>query len=86
MMIYTTKYNSIPQYEHTSGSFEAARFKRICSKTIIVARLSCKPNNADELKQLILFSDRLQVPVHYDFREQMAYIELMSADAVKGGV
>ena len=83
-MIYETGYYYAPQYEHTSGYSGTARFKRICSKQIIVARLSCEPNDAGGLKQLVLLSDRLHAPVRYDFEKQMAYIELMSADTVRG--
>jgi len=82
-MIYETEYYYAPQYEQTSGYFTTARFKRAGHKKIIIAKLSCKSNNADGLKQLILLSDRLQVPVCFDFGKQMAYIELMSADTIR---
>jgi len=83
-MIYETEYYYAPQYEQTSGYLGTARYKKNCSKQIIVAKLSCKHNDADGLKQLVLLSDRLKTPVHYDFDKQMAYIKLMSADTVRG--
>lgn len=83
-MIYETGYYYAPQYERTSGYFQTTRFKKICSRKIIVAKLSCDCNSVDELKQLVLLSDRLRVPVRYDFENQMAYIKLMSADTVRG--
>lgn len=83
-MIYETGYYYAPRYEYSSYTKHGERFKKALNKQIIVAKLSCKPNDADGLKQLVLLSDRLQVPVHYDFEEQMAYIELMSADTVRG--
>ena len=83
-MIYETGYYYAPQYEYVSINQHGSRFKKTPSKQIIVTRLKCKPDDADGLEQLILLSDRLQVPVHYDFENQMAYIELMSADTVRG--
>ena len=83
-MTYETEYYYALQYEQTSGCFQTARYKKICSRKIIVAKLSCDCNNAKDLKELVLLSDRLQVPVCYDFEEQIAYIKLISADTMKG--
>lgn len=83
-MTYKTEYYHIPQYEQTSGYSQTARFKKMCSRKIIVARLSCEFDDANGLKQLVLLSDRLQIPVRWDAKKQMAYIELMSADTVRG--
>ena len=83
-MTYETGYYYAPQYKYTGTNQHGDRFKSVPSKKIIVGKLSCKCNDTDELKQLILLSDRLRVPVRYDFEEQMAYIELMGADAVEG--
>lgn len=83
-MIYETGYYYAPQYKYVSINQYGERFKKAPSKQIIVAKLECKPNDADDLKQLVLLSDRLQVPVRYDFENQLAYIELMSADTVRG--
>ena len=82
-MNYATEYYYIPQYEHTSTNQHGRRYKMVSHKKVIVATLSCTPNDTDGLKRLILLSDRLQVPVRYDFEKQMAYIELMSADTVR---
>lgn len=83
-MRYETEYYYAPQYEYTGTNQHGGRFKRAPGKQIIVARLKCRSDDADGLKQLVLLSDRLQVPVRYDFENQLAYIELMSADTVRG--
>ena len=83
-MIYETGYYYAPQYEYTGRNQHGSRFKKVPTKQIIVAKLSCKSDDADELKQLVLLSDRLKTPVRYDFENQLAYIELMSADTVRG--
>ena len=83
-MIYETGYYYARQYKYAGVNQHGERFKIAPSKQIIVARLKCESNDADGLKQLVLLSDRLQVPVRYDFENQTAYIELMSADTVRG--
>ena len=83
-MIYETRYYYAPQYKYAGINQHGERFKIAPSKQITVAKLKCKPDDADELKQLVLLSDRLRAPVRYDFENQMAYIELMSADTVRG--
>jgi len=83
-MIYETGYYCARQYKYAGINQHGERFKIASSKQIIVAKLSCDCSDVDGLKQLILLSDRLKVPVRYDFENQMAYIELMSADTVRG--
>ncbi len=83
-MIYETGYYYAPQYKYAGVNQHGERFKKTPSKQIIVARLKCESNDVDGLKQLVLLSDRLQVPVRYDFEKQLVYIELMSADTVRG--
>ena len=83
-MIYETGYYYAPQYKYVSVNQHGERFKKAPTKQIIVARLKCESNDVDGLKQLVLLSDRLKTPVHYDFENQLAYVELMSADTVRG--
>ena len=82
-MTYTTEYYYAPRYDYTSSNQYGDRFKKISSKKINVVTLSCKRDNASDLEDLVVFSHTLNVPVHYDFKENRAYIEIMSAEAVK---
>jgi len=82
-MTYTTTYHYAPRYEYTSSNQHGARFKKVASKKINVVKLSCKKDNASELEDLIVLGHTLNVPVHYDFKNGNAYIEIMSADVVR---
>lgn len=82
-MTYTTEYYYAPRYKHTSSNQHGDRFKRASAKKINVVRLSCSRRDTSELESLILFSHTLNVPVHYDFEDNTAYIEIMSAEAVR---
>jgi hypothetical protein len=73
----------MPQYECVNCNQHGARFKKKTSKRLNIARLSCKRTDASDLSRLILLSHSLNVPVHYDFEDQEAYIEVVSADVVK---
>ena len=82
-MTYTTTYDYIPRYKQTSRNQHGDRYKRIGSKKINVTGLSCSRDNASDLEDLVVLSHTLNVPVHYDFKENRAYIEIMSAEAVR---
>ena len=81
-MFWTKQHFNLPQYEQTSGYYSSARFKRICSKPINMAKLSCKRTDATGLLELILLSHHLNVPVHYDFDDATAYIRVVSAESI----
>ena len=82
-MTWETGYYYAPRYEYVSCNQHGDRFKREASKRLSVAKLSCETNNATDLKRLILMSHTLNVPVHYNFDDHTAFIEVMSSDAVR---
>ena len=83
-MIYTTKYYYASRYKYTGSNQHGSRFKRASSKRINVARLSCSRTNASDLEDLIVLGHTLNILVHYDFEANRAYIEIMSAETVRG--
>ena len=84
MMQWTKKCITVPQYEYTGANQYGARWKRTGYKRISVARLECKISDASEVQKLILLSDTLDVPVRYDYDNYVAYIEVISHEALKG--
>lgn len=81
--IYWVKnYTRILQYRHTSTNQHGDRYKRIASKQLSVATVSCKSTDTDGLLKLILLSHTLDAPVRYNFDEQEAYIEVISKEAL----
>ncbi|KKN41767.1 hypothetical protein LCGC14_0720080 [marine sediment metagenome] len=83
-MTWETTYTYRPQYKFVSINQHGARFKKIRDKKFNVARLACSTSDSSDLTRLILMSHHLNVPVHYDFNDHTAYIEIVSADAVRG--
>ena len=81
-MTYTTEYYYAPRYGYTSTNQHGERFKRKPSKQINVVKLSCERTNASDLEDLVVFSHTLNVPVHYDFKENRVFIRIMSGEAV----
>ncbi len=81
-MIYTTEYYYDPRYKYTSTNQHGNRYKRISPKKINVVKLSCKRDNASDLEDLVILSHTLNVPVHYDFEDNTAFIRVMSSEAV----
>lgn len=84
-MIWTKDYEHLLQYQYVSSNQHGNRYKIDSSKRLNVATLSCETNSS-EIETLILLSHTLNVPVHYDFEDHTAYIEVMSADAVRGNI
>jgi len=81
-MHWTTSILLIPRYKKTSGYGSSARYKRVNSEPIKVAKLSCNMDDATSLTRLILIGHTLNVPVHYDFKTQTAFIEIASWESV----
>ena len=81
-MTYTTEYYYAPRYEYTSTNQHGSRYKKVASKRINVVKFSCKRDNASDLEDLVVLSHTLDVPVHYDFKDNTAYIRIMSSEAV----
>ncbi len=82
-MKYVTSYYHVPRYEYVSCNQHGARYKIKPSKRINVVQISCKRDNSSAMEDLILLGHTLDVPVHYDFDESRAHIEIMSAEAVR---
>ena len=84
-MQYETEFIYRPQYEWTSSNQHGNRFKKIGTKQIRVAKLSAKRTDANDLTNLVLLSDRLRVPIYYDFDAdpQVACIKIVAKDALK---
>jgi len=82
-MIYETNYYYAPRFKYANRNQHGTRYKKINSKQINVVALSCERTNTSDLEDLVVLSHTLNVPVHYDFKTNRAYIKLMSAEAVK---
>ena len=80
-MTYETRCIYRDEYECTSINQHGPRYKRTGTKQIRVLTLSC-PGNESELDDLICIGHMLNVPVHYDFKNHIAYIEVISAEAI----
>ena len=83
IMIWTEGEYYLPRYKYAGTNQHGDRFKRLPSKKIKVAGLSCKLNSSVDIQCLILLSHSLDVPVHYNFEDQVSYIEVISAEAVR---
>ncbi len=83
-MTWEKSYKYLLQYEYVSTNQHGNRYKRVADKQISCAKLSADVNNAKDLRDLILLSYHLNVPVHYDFKPdpQTAYIEVIAREAV----
>jgi len=85
-MIYITENKWIDEYEESSRNQHGTRYKKkYSSKRVRVATLTAELDNAKDLAILIYLSDRLGVPVHWDYssKPQTAYIKLVSEEALK---
>ena len=85
-MTWETGYYYMPQYEYVSCNQHGDRFKRKESKRFSIAKLSCKTNDQSGLTCLVLMSHSLNVPVHYDFEDHTAFIEVVSADVLRNKI
>jgi len=80
-MTWEKSYIRIPQYEFANSNQHGMRYKRISSKRVACAKLEAKITDAVDLRNLILLSHHLDVPVHYDFgTPQTAFIEIVSKE------
>lgn len=74
-----------PTYVYRGSNQAGESYKQGKEMMLVVVRLSANVDDAEDLKTLILFSDRLGVPAHYDFgtTPQTAWIELCSKEQVE---
>lgn len=85
-MRYDTEYYYVQRYEYVNSNQHGARYKRATSAKLREATLSCERTNADALEDLIILGHELDVPVHYDFKTNRAYIRIMSGEAVRRAI
>lgn len=78
----SSKYKYLPKYQYTNSNQYGARYRKRGSLQLRVLRLTADIGNAENLSRLILFSHSLNVPVHYDFDKQKAWIEVVSTEAL----
>jgi hypothetical protein len=81
-MTWDTEYKYIPQYEYTSCNQHGNRYKRLKNKRVIVSIMSAKTGDAADIQTLVLMSHGLNVPVHYDFNDNTAYIKVVSEEVL----
>ena len=82
-MRWDKEYLYVYKYEFTSCNQHGDRFKRTTQKRLSIAHLNCKLNDTTGMSRLILLSHTLDTPVRYDFNEQIAYVEVVSNEALK---
>lgn len=82
-MRWDKEFIYIPKYEHINSNQHGIRYKQIDSVQVCVANMSCKLQDPNDMAKLILLSNTLNTPVRYNFDEQRAYIELVSAEKLQ---
>ncbi len=83
-MLWNKKNTYLEQYEFTGSNQHGMRYKKIASKRVSVATLSADYTNLTDMRQLILLSHHLDMPVRYDFDAdpQQAFIEVVGKEAI----
>lgn len=78
----------VPKYSWTSSNQHGNRYKRAAVKELNICRITAEITSAHDLKDLILLSHHLDVPVHYNFNTdpQTAYIEIVSAEKLRQAI
>ncbi len=83
-MYWVREFYYMPQFEFVSVNQHGARFKKLNKpKQLPIAKLSCKRTDVDGMKNLILLSHTLNIPVRYDFEEQKCFIKLISHELLE---
>lgn len=82
-MTWATRVVKRPIYEYTGTNQHGDRYKIEGWKEFRIAKLSNDCSNTHEMRTLIVLSHQLDVPVCYDFDENIAYIEVVSAEIIK---
>ena len=73
----SSKY--IEKFKYAGSNQHGARYKKVSQRHVPSVIMSAKHDDAAGLEKLIILGDHLKVPVKYDFRTNMASIEIMSA-------
>ena len=85
MASWSKKSMWVRQFVWVSRNQYGDRYKKESDKQIAVCRIEANRDNGADLRNLILLSTHLDVPVRYDFdaKPQVAYIEVVSAEKLQ---
>ena len=78
-MTYEVTFEYESEYEFTSQNQHGARYRKSGDKQVRILKMSCRTDDAAEMKQLILIGSELRVPVRYDFEQHVAWIRIKAA-------
>lgn len=81
-MKYTTRLRPTTKYEFVSCNQHGGRYKIKDYPLIKATEMRCKCDNATDMKDLIVLSSQLNVPLKYAFATSEAYIEVISSDCL----
>ena len=83
-MKWKKEFTYLNKYKYVSTNQHGDRFRRDGQKRVSVAVLRADWDDETDLRQLILLSHYLGVPVHYDFttEPQTAYIEIVAKESL----
>ncbi len=82
-MIYKRRWIYPPKYEYVSTNQHGDRYKKTSPEKVNVVELRCNKNDAVGMSDLIALGHMLNVPVHYDFTNHQAFIEVISAEDIQ---
>jgi len=81
-MFWRKEYIYRDQYEFASSNQHGDRFKRKGNNKISVAVIGASTSNAAEMKDLILMSHTLDVPVRFNSISGRAYIRVVAEESI----
>ncbi len=84
-MTWEKTFVGVPEYEYVSVNQHGMRYRHVGNKQICCAKMSANITDSRDLRDLILLSHHLNVPVHYNFETnpQVAYIEVVAKETVQ---
>jgi len=84
IMIYKRDAVYVDQYELSSDGKHGSRYREVRQKCVRLCRMTANPKTEpDGMITLLCLSDQLQIPIHWDFDQQQAYLEVCSTDVVR---
>jgi hypothetical protein len=85
MASWSKKSMWVRLFEWAGNNQYGDRYKEKASKSISICRIEVGQDDTSGLRNLILLSSQLDVPVRYDFgaNPQVAYIEVVSAEKLR---
>ncbi len=82
-MTWTTRVARRPIYHYAGTNQHGDRYKTGEQKEFRIAKLSTDCNSTHDTQTLISLSYQLGVSVCYDFNNSVAYIEVVSIEAIQ---